>query len=54
MSTRQIRAHCELNPDAERLDGTERLAVSHLAETIQYPPWVAAAGMNEPQIVQVE
>jgi magnesium chelatase family protein len=64
MSTRQIRAHCELGPDAERLleramqqqgltarahdrilkvartiadlDGADRLAVSHLAEAIQY------------------
>jgi magnesium chelatase family protein len=64
MSTRQIRVHCELGPDAERLleramqqqgltarahdrilkvartiadlEGAERLAVSHLAEAIQY------------------
>ena len=64
MSTRQIRAHCELSADAERLleramqqqgltarahdrilkvartiadlDGSQNLAVSHLAEAIQY------------------
>jgi magnesium chelatase family protein len=64
MSTRQVRAHCELGPDAERLleramqqqgltarahdrilkvartiadlEGAENLAVSHLAEAIQY------------------
>jgi magnesium chelatase family protein len=64
MSTRQIRAHCELGADSERLleramqqqgltarahdrilkvartiadlDGADRLAVSHLAEAIQY------------------
>ena len=64
MSTRQIRAHCELGPDAERLleramqqqgltarahdrilkvartiadlEGADQLAVSHLAEAIQY------------------
>ncbi len=64
MTTRQIRAHCELGPDAERLleramqqqglsarahdrilkvartiadlEGAEALAVSHLAEAIQY------------------
>ena len=64
MTTRQIRAYCELGPDAERmleramqqqgltarahdrilkvartiadLEGTERLAVAHLAEAIQY------------------
>ena len=63
MSTRQVRVHCELGPDAERmleramqqgltarahdrilkvartiadLDGAAHLAVSHLAEAIQY------------------
>jgi magnesium chelatase family protein len=64
LSTRQIRVHCELGADAERLleramqqqgltarahdrilkvartiadlEGAERLAVSHLAEAIQY------------------
>jgi len=64
MSTRQVRAHCELGADAERLleramqqqgltarahdrilkvartvadlEGAEHLAVSHLAEAIQY------------------
>jgi magnesium chelatase family protein len=64
MSTRQVRSHCELGPDAERLleramqqqgltarahdrilkvartvadlEGAENLAVSHLAEAIQY------------------
>jgi magnesium chelatase family protein len=64
MSTRQIRAHCELGADSERLleramqqqgltarahdrilkvartiadlEGAEHLAVSHLAEAIQY------------------
>jgi magnesium chelatase family protein len=64
MSTRQIRVHCELGPDSERLleramqqqgltarahdrilkvartiadlEGVEHLAVSHLAEAIQY------------------
>ena len=64
MTTRQIRAYCELGPDAERLleramqqqgltarahdrilkvartiadlEGAENLAVSHLAEAIQY------------------
>jgi magnesium chelatase family protein len=64
MNTRQIRVHCELDPDSERLleramqqqgltarahdrilkvartvadlDGSERLAVPHLAEAIQY------------------
>jgi magnesium chelatase family protein len=64
MGTRQIRAHCELSPDAEKLleramlqqgltarahdrilkvartiadlEGTESLAVPHIAEAIQY------------------
>jgi magnesium chelatase family protein len=73
MYTRQIRAHCELNPDAKRqleramqqqgltarvhdqilkvcahwptLEGTERLAASHLAVAISVPHlWIAATG----------